>query len=536
MRRLTAAALVLTLCLTLAPGGAQTARHPWTRPGFLRMGFSDEPDSLNPMFGHTSATDEADSLIFAPMFRYDEHGNFVPDLATQVPTYKNGGISADGKTITLHVRPGAVWADGAPLTAKDLRFTYRAVMNPRNNVKTREGWANIASFDVPDDRTAVVKLKQTNADILGIFAIGGAAYPPLPEHLLGSLPDINRSAFNAAPLASGPFVLTKWNHGASLEFDPNPRYWRGRPKLDHISWRVIPNSETLVNALSTHEIDVVANVDENLLSRLGRIDGIGTRSRLVANLRHLSFNCSKKALSDVRVRQAIAQAVDWDYINRTVYRNINERATSDILPTSWAAPRIPQWKYDVAGARRLLDAAGFHPGPDGVRTRADGTALRISIAIGSNRPANERTAIYMQQQLKAVGIDLSLKLFAVSFLFAQDGPLYSGTYDLSWTVDTSLPDPNNQANWSGDFIPPKGANTSFYNDPLITKLSEQALRTFDRSRRKALYQQEEERIHELALAVFFYWERATSAYNSDLRNYKPAAYGADNWNAWEWSI
>jgi peptide/nickel transport system substrate-binding protein len=526
-------AALLTLALI---GAASAPRHPWTQPGHLRLGFSDEPDGLNPMFAHTAAADEADSLIFATPFRYDQRGEFVPELATEVPTYANGGISRDGKTIVLHLRRGAVWSDGAPLTARDLRFTYRAVLNPRNNVKTRDGWDDIAAFDVPDDYTAVVRLKAPDADVLGIFALGGAAYPPLPEHLLGSLPELNRTAFNSAPISSGPFVLRRWNHGASLEFDANPRYWRGRAKLEHISWRVIPNADTLFNALAAHEIDVYPNVDEAQLPRLASIEGLSTTTRLVANLRQLTFNCKQKALADVRVRRAIAQGVNWDAINRLVYKGVNRRAVSDILPASWAAPSIPQWSYDPAAAARLLDAAGFRPGPDGVRVRADGTALHLAVSIGANRPASERAMLFAQQALKPLGIDLTIKLFPVNFLFAQDGPLYGGSYDLAWTTDTLGPDPNNQALWSGDFIPPHGANTSFYADPVLTRVSEAAIRTYDRAKRKQLYQTEQERIHALALAVFFYWERATSAYNSDLRNYKPAAYVADNWNAWEWEI
>lgn len=535
------AAAAAALCVALATACTATkqtdtgGRHPWTVPGLLRIGFPDEPDSLNPMYGHTAATDEADALIFAPVFRYDQTGRLLPELAVEVPTYANGDISQDGKTIVLRWRRGARWADGAPLTPRDLRFTWRAVMNPRNNVKTRDGWDDIATIDVPNDATAIVHLKQPNADVLGIFATGGAAYPPLPEHLLGKLPDLNRAAFNAAPLASGPFALERWNHGSSLEFVPNPRYWRGPPRLRHITWRVIPNADSQFAELQTHEIDVYPNVSTDQVARLATIPGISVTKRLVANLRHLEFNTRKPALADARVRRAIAEGVDWDRINDTVYLGLNQRAVSDIMPASWAAPRIAQWRYDQSDARKLLDDAGFKLVPGDVRVRG-GVPLRVTISTGTNNPSNERAELQIQQELHGLGIDVTIKNYPVSYLFAQNGPLYGGTYDLSWTVDTEGPDPDNQANWSGDFIPPHGANTTFYNDPVITAASEAAIRTFDPDKRRMLYQREEERIHDLALAVFFYWENATSAYNSDLRNYRPAQYIADNWNAWEWEI
>jgi len=517
--------------------GATTANghHPWTIPGTLRVGYPDEPDGLNPMYTNTAAADEADALLLAPVFRYDQRGEFLPELATEVPSYRNGGISADGHTITLHWRHGVVWADGAPLTARDLRFTWRAVMDPHNNTKTRAGWDDITAIDTRDPYTAIVRLKKPNADVLGIFASGGAAFPPLPEHLLGKLPDLNHARFNVDPLSSGPWILERWNHGSSLEFVPNPRYWRGAPKLTHITWRVLPNADTQLAQLMTHEIDVYPNVSENQLARLGNIVGIATQTRLVANWRHLDFNTRKPALADVRVRQAIAQGVDWNRINATVYLGVNQRAVSDIVPTSWAAPTIPQWHYDPAAAGRLLDAAGFVAGPSGLRRRG-AVALRVDLSTGTNKPANERAEVQIQQALRPLGIEVAIKNYAVSYLFAQNGPLYGGTYDMSWSVDTNGPDPDNQALWSGDFIPPHGANTSYYSDPVITQTSEAAIRTYDRAKRKALYQREEERIHALALAVFFYWENATSAYNSDLHGYRPAQYITDNWNSWEWQI
>ncbi len=507
-------------CTKVAGDGAQAPAH----AGRLRIGSPDEPDNLNPMYAHTDATDQVDALIFAPVFRYDAHGNFVPELATEVPTYRNGGISRDSRTITLHWRRGVTWSDGAPLTARDLRFTWHAVMNPRNDTKALFGWDDIAAIDLPDDYTAVIHLKRPNADVLGILGGGGgSAYPPLPEHVLGKLADLNQAAFNVQPLSSGPWLLRAWNHGSSLEFVPNPRYWRGPPKLASISWKIVPNPDSLVSELLTHEIDVVPSVPENQIERVARAAGIRTVTHLSANFRRLIVNCSRPGLDDVRVRRALAEAVDWDRINRTIYHSRNLRASSDILPTSWAAPQIPLYPHDPAGARKLLATAG----------RESGLHLTVS---ATNTPGNEQAELQMQQDLRAAGVDLSIKNYPASYLFATDGPLYTGKYDLEWSIDTNAPDPDNQGSWSGDFVPPRGANTSFLKDPVITRVSDAALRTFDRSLRKALYQREEERIHELVPAVFFYWERTVAAYDSHLKNYEPAEYITDNWNSWEWEI
>jgi peptide/nickel transport system substrate-binding protein len=514
-----------------------TGRHPWTQPGHVRIGASEEPDSLNLLYAHTAAADQIATLLYAFVFRFDPKGELIPEIATEVPTYANGGISKDNKTIRLHIRPGMKWADGAPLDARDIRFTWRSVMNDRNTVKSRIYWDTVASMDVPDNTTLVVHLKRPDSAILyGIFGAGGNAYPPLPEHLLGKLPDINRAAFNSAPLSSGPWILKSWNHGSSLEFIPNDKYWRGAPKLTALSWKIVPNTDTLFQELQTHDVDIYDPVPESQIPQLASLTGIRVIKRLKSDWRHLEMNTRKPALSDVRVRRAIAEAVDWDRMNATIYHGVNRRATSDIVPDSWAAPAIPQWRFDLADARRLLTAAGWLSGPNGIRVK-DGKPLQISISTGTNKPANIEAEVQMQQQLRAAGIGLTIKNYAVSLLFAQNGPLYGGTYDMSWSVDTNGPEPDNQGSWSGDFIPPKGANTSFLNDPVLTQTTAQALLTFDRAKRKALYQREEERIHELVPAIFLYWSVDTSAVNSDLKNYRPAEYDmADLWNSYEWEI
>jgi len=530
---LVVSALSMTGCTrTRSP---ESGRHAWTIPGHVRIGSPDEPDNLNPMFAHSDATDQVDALMFAPVFRYDARGEFVPELATEVPTYANGGISKDSKTITLHWRRGVTWSDGAPLTVRDLRFTWLAVKNKRNNTKSTYGWDDMVSFDVPNDYTAIIRLKQPNADVLGSFGGGGgSAYPPLPEHLLGALPDLNTAAFNARPLSSGPFVLKKWNHGSSLEFASNDRYWRGKPGVHAVSFKIVPNPDTLFEELRTHEIDVLPTVGETFVGRLGSLAGSRSITHLTANWRRLAINCSRPGLSDVRVRRAIAEGIDWDRINATVYHGTNLRAHSDIPPDSWAAPRIPLHPHDPADARRLLGSAGWLPGPDGTRTR-DGVALRFVISA-TTKPGNEQSEVQMQQDLAALGIEVKIKNYPASVLFSQDGPLYRGRYDLEWSIDTNGPDPDNQGSWSGDFLPPHGVNTSFLRDPVITQTSDAAIRTFDRARRKALYQREEERIHELVPAVFLYWSRTVAAFNDDLHGYRPAEYITDNWNAWEWRI
>jgi len=539
-RRLAAfalAALAVLAACTRASQTSATGRHPWTRPGHLIIGTAgEEPDTLNKLFANTDAADQVSQFLFEPLFRYGPTGEYVPAAARVVPTLQNGGIAADGKTITLRLRAHMQWSDRAPYDGRDLVFTWKAVMNPRNNTRLTTGWDDIASMQLRGLDTVVVRLRKPYGGILGIFAVGGAGYPPLPAHLLASLPDLNKAPFNAHPISSGPFVLTAWNHGSSLEFAANPHYWRGKPGLDRITYRVVPNADTLFNTLRTHEVDLFDSVTENQIGQLHELAGYAISTHLTANLRRWQFNAGKAVLSDPRVRLALAEGVDWDRINATTYHGYNQRAVSDIFPLSWAAPRgITAPKHDVADANRLLETAGWTRGSNGVRAR-NGVPLTFSVSTTPSKPANVQAELQMQQDLRAAGVDLVIKNYPTSLLFARTGPIYSGRYDSEFTIETDAPDPDNEGLWSGAFIPPHGANTSWLNDPVLTQTSHDANLTFDRVKRRALYQREAERVHALTPAVFLYWQNSYAAVNSDLHNWKPASYVSDYWNCWEWTL
>jgi peptide/nickel transport system substrate-binding protein len=537
LRRIVALLLLAALaaCSKTSVATQGGAHNPWTTPGVLRVGDPQEPDSMNLMFGNNSATDQLTSLVYSFLLRVDDRGNLIPDLATEVPTRANGGISADGKTIVLHLRHGVRWADGIPLDANDWMFTYHAVNNPRNNVKSRYGWDQIASASAPDKYTLVVHFKHPSVAAFDIFTMGGTAYPPLPAHALDGMPDINHAEINAAPLSSGPYVLRHWIRNDSLEFVPNPLYWRGAPRLNELIWKIVPDTNTLMAELRAHEIDVYPYVDARDVGQLRSIQGVTVVHRLIANWRHLGINLKNPLLADVRVRRAIAYGINWKRINDTVYHGVNQLAVSDVFPESWAAPSLPPYAYDPEKARALLAQAGWTRGKDGFLHR-DGQTLRLTISASTAARTNEESEVVMQSALRELGIDVQIRNYPPSQFFASDGPLRKGTYDLEWSIDTNGADPDNAGSWNSAYIPPNGANTSWLRDPEIDRLSAAAAATYDPRERKALYQKEEERLRDLVPAVFFYWEMSYYGVNSDLRGFKPSPYLTDTWNAWEWQI
>ena len=189
-----------------------------------------DPVSLNPLYLNGGDADMIGSLTGSYLTRYGARNAIVPDVAVTVPSVKNGGISSDGRRITFHLRHDVRWQDGVRLTARDVVFTYRAIMNPSNAVPLRDGYDHIADVQALDPYTLVVRLGQPYAPIIPDFFGGDGTYTILPAHLLAGYASLDRAAYNAAPVGSGPYRVTSWHRGDRIELEANEGYYRGEAR------------------------------------------------------------------------------------------------------------------------------------------------------------------------------------------------------------------------------------------------------------------------------------------------------------------
>jgi len=256
---------------------------------------------------------------------------------------------------------------------------------------------------------------------------------------------------------------------------------------------------------------------------------------VVATYRHLDFNLRDPALRDVRVRRAIIEGVQWRNLLHTVYHDAGIPAVSDIFPGGFAAPDLPLYPYDPREAARLLDESGWHAERGAIRSR-EGLPLALTIMSTNTKAVNAEAELQIAAQLRPLGIDIRTKNMPASYLFAQNGPLYTGAYQLAWAADTRGPDPDNAANWVTAAEPPNGGDTVFLSDPKIDELAGRARETFDPEERRRFYQLEEERLHRLAASYIFSWQRATMAFTEHLHGVRPAVYYSNFWNSWEWRL
>ncbi len=531
------AALVLSMaCAPVRPAASGT-RHPWTQPGVLRLADVAEPDSLNPLLSTMDLSYDLSSLMFSYLVSADARGTPAGDLATEVPSLANGGISRDGKTYTYHLRGGVRWHDGVSFTARDVAFSWRAIMSPRNNVLHREGYDQVARIDTPDDRTVVVHLKRRDPPFVTQFftTLQEGAKPVVPEHLLRGAPEINDVPFNAHPVGTGPFRFVAWDRGQRITLAANDEYFKGRPKLARIELSILPDMNTVATLLRTHEVDMPVSADPLIYDRYRTTPGLRATLTDWNSQRILMLDDARPALRHVEVRRAIARAIDYSVFTGKMTYNTALPARDIVPPTSIGFANNPPYPHDPAAARALLERGGWRTGPDGIRAK-DGTRLDLVFVVSAAGGRDLAYAVQLQQMLRAVGIGVTIKQYPYKGIFAFDGPIVNGRFDLAIFANTLPYDPDSTSTLTCANFAPKGENESRTCDPVIDALERAGLATDDPGKRAAIYRAIGRRVHDIVPFIPLFRQRRTSVFNEDLRGYEPAPVAAPWWNAYQWSI
>jgi peptide/nickel transport system substrate-binding protein len=533
MQRSLLAALALLLAVAVVPFAAPAD------PPVLRLGMTTEPGSLSPLFALDDYTNVVDRLAFDVLLTIGEDGRtLIPRLAAGVPSLQNGGISRDGLTLTYRLRRNVKWHDGLPFTSKDIAFSYAAIMNPANNVPNRHGYDQVASVATPDPYTVVFHMKRAYAAALTALFGDAEPSPILPEHLLAKYSDLNQVDFNQHPVGTGPFKVVRWTHGQSLELEANDDYYLGRPKLRHISVRFVPDENTAVNQLRTHELDVFAEMSVNAYGQAKTVPGVKVALTNLHGASNVVLNTTRPDLRDVRVRRAIAAALDKAAITKNFSYGAGTVATEDLPAFMWAYDAGTKSEgYDPNAARALLRAAGWTPGPSGI-VRKGGRPLSLTFAYAQNNIAARLIAIQIQGYLRAVGIDAQLKGYTTQLMFgayAAGGVYQSGRFDLAWYTMTLGPDPDSAGRFTCGAIPPHGQNYSRYCNPEMDAAQTAGLASFDLGSRKRAYARSQQLLARDVPVVFVYWPKNIAAYDARLHGFAPNAV-VPTWNAHDWSF
>lgn len=533
---------------TLAPGKAPLtpqASAPTVNPpgpktgGRVVVGFPQEPDRFWRPFTQAAVAAEVSQLINLSLVMVNEKNEFVPALLTEVPTTKNGGVSADSLTWTLKLRKDVKWHDGKPFTSADVKFTYEMMMLPGTDVTSRVGWDLITSAETPDDYTVVFKFKAVDTGFLQrLFTV-----PVLPKHLLSGLAakEFNANKWFRAPVGTGPFMFKEWVSGDHITVVKNPNYFiKGQPYLDEIVYRVVPDANSLLNMVETGEVQLQFRVQDDLATL---VDSMPNATRVT--VQSLSpwtiwLNDNDPLFKDFRTRQALAYGFDKEIICKQVYRGLSEPADGLISPQLWAYnPNIKKFRHDVEKAKALLDLVGWKDTDgNGVREAhgvagvKDGTPFQFETTTIAGEQIRVQLLSLVIAQWKEIGVLGQLRL--VDAATQQSTMLTNNNFQTAYSYSGQYPDPdlsrlyldrtkyNNKLNYSG------------YSNPKVDEILTASLATADQEKRKDLLWQAQVIIAEEQPQLFVGWRSNSTAINKKLHGYLPSPGGLELWNTAEW--
>ncbi len=535
--------------------------------GHLNIIYWQAVSILNPFLSGGTKDVEASSLIIEPLARYDEKGNMVPWLAKEIPSVKNGGVSKDLKSITWHIKPGIKWSDGSALTAKDAVFTANYCMAPDGGCAQKANFADVAKVEAIDDLTVKVTFSKPKPFPYGPFV--GAQSPIIQaaqfKNCVGAkAPSCTEQNFH--PVGTGPFVVDQFRANDVVTMKANPNYRDpNKPSFASLTFKGGGDAAAAARSvLETGEFDYAWNlqVDPTILKQMAAagkgevISAFGTSvERLMVNFTNPDPKLGDKRstveggphpfLSDPAVRKALSLAIDRQTISDVGYGSAG-KPTCNVLP----APAIYASTandsclvQDIAKANKILDAAGWKRGSDGIRAK-NGVRLSILYQTSTNAVRQDTQAL-IKQWWSEIGVETELKNIDAAVFFGGDQSSpdtfqkffadiemytnnFNGTdpeaYMGSWTCK-QIPSPAN--NWLGDNMPR-------YCNPAYDKLSSEMAGTADINERAKLAKAMNDMLMQDGAMIPLVHRGSVSARSKTLMGVKMNAWDSEMWNAADW--
>ena len=430
----------------------------------LVMIIESSPTNLDPRIGLDGQSERIDELIFDDLLSRGDDLNVAPGLAERWET-------PDPLTYIFHLRRGVKFHDGRPLTARDVKWTFDSLLQGNVRSTKKAAYRLVDHIDAPDDLTVTFHLKEPTATLLWNLAGGAIGIVPY-----GSGEEIARH-----PIGSGPFQFVSAEMDKEVVLERNPTYWGGSPHIARVRFAIVPDATTQALELRKGSGDIAINsLTPDNVQTLQRESNLVIEQSTGTRLAYLGFNLRDPILKDVRVRQAIAYALDRKPMIEYLWHGEAQPARNILPPQSWAYngdADVPAYEHDPAKASALLDAAGY-PKHDGVR---------FHITMKTSTDENTRLMVaVMQQQLREVGIALDIRSFEFATFFSDVTHGAFQLYGLRWIGGNEDPDIFEYAFHSSKFAP-NGANRGFYSNPRIDQLIDQGRRETDPAKRKPIY-------------------------------------------------
>lgn len=479
--------LVATAMLACNPGAP-----PPEAAVTLVVAQGGDPGALNPAVTTSGNTHPVTDQIFNGLVGLDGDFRPLPELA------ERWTIEDDGRTYRFFLRRDVEWHDGTPFTSADVKFTFEEALLKYHS-RTRAALEGLLlAVETPDPHTAVFRLRRPYSPLLQRLDVVEASI--IPRHQYAGQDLLSGNA-TRQPIGTGPFRFVSYAPGDRLVLEKNPRYFRpGVPGIDRVVFRILPTQATAVAALEKGEVDYVGNVPGPDAARLQATPGIavvaaqgGSGGAVCQDV--VIPNLTRAPFDDLRVRRAVAHALDRRLIVDRVYFGQGRPATGPISHLlAWAyTPAVRQYPHDLAAARQLLDAAGHRPGPNGER-------FAVTFTHASSY---QRLALAVRQQLAEVGITVNLT--TLDFNAAVEQVFVKKSFDLGVASYCNGVDPDvgvRRVYVSSNIGPYPFSNGAGYRNPRTDELFELAATPPEREARRSHYE-EIQRI--LADDVPYFW-------------------------------
>ncbi|EGB13371.1 extracellular solute-binding protein family 5 [Pseudodesulfovibrio mercurii] len=525
-------ALFLTAC---SDGGGPATPVPPVNPadipaepesgGTLVQPTIGEPSNLIPILATDGSSHEIAGQIYVGLLKYDKDINLVPYAAESYEVLDNGRL------LRFKLREDIYWTDGVQLTADDVEFTYRLTIDPKTptayagNFKLVKEFRKTGrfSFEVTYDRPFAKALVSWATDIL-------------PKHLLEG-EDLLNTRYSRAPVGAGPYMLTEWTAGSQLVLTANPNFFEGKPYIDRIVYRMIPDMGTQFLELKAGNLDMMGLDPLQYLYQTSGPGWDGSFQKfefLASGYTFLGFNFKHPFFQDVRVRQAVDYAIDRRELVKGVLYGLGAAANGPYKPGTWQYDmNVKPRPYDPAKARELLAEAGWTDSDGDGWLDKDGKRFAISIITNQGNTQRIKTGVILQQRLRDVGIQVSLRTVEWAAFIKEF--VDKGRFDaiiLGWNI---LQDPDIYDVWHSSQAVDGGLNFTRYVNPELDELLERGRHLVGQAARKPLYDRVQEILHDDAPYCFLYVPMALPIVQARIQNIKAAPAGI-SYNSEKWWI
>ncbi len=451
-------------------------------PNAITLGSGADAKRLLPFLASDSASGQISGYIFNGLTKYDPNLNITGDLA------ESWDVSADGLTLTFHLRKGVKWHDGVEFTSDDVLFTYSAVTNPKIPTPYSSIYGPVKSVDAPDRYTVRVRYNEPYAPALESWGMG-----IMPKHYLEGK-DLASPEVNQNPVGTGPFRFREWVTGQKIVLDAFDQYFEGRPKIDKIIVRVIPDASTMFLELKFGGIDsmVLTPPQYKLQANTDFFNHYFQKFRYPSfGYTYLGFNLLDPRFSDKRVRRAIAHAINKKEIIAGVLLGYGIPCTGPFPPESWAFNKdVKDIEFDPARAVEILSGLGWKKNSDGLLEK-EGKIFSFTVITNQGNDSRLKAAQIMKEQLKRVGIEMNIKVLEWQAMLHEfiDKKRFEAVI-MGWGLSR---DPDIYDIWHSSKTKEGEFNFISYKNDEVDRLLLEGRQTFNVGERKEIYR----RIHQI---------------------------------------